>query len=190
MEEQYKYKIDKELLKQFFLTEGDPTKEQLREIKKVLNVVMVKHFQKYMNMADDLIQYALLAVLERRSKYDPAFSAYNYIYSIFRNEIGNNIVKLTRESSVEDMIIYKENIVESYTDEPLPPEVIRYKEYLTGEKPFTYLKVPKRDVLNLILFLKVHESHRQINVPGFVKDSKNVIDIMYKMLKDKFETHE
>ena len=92
----YKIAIDKEELKDFFLSETVTEKHQ-EEVNKVINVVMIKHFFKHYDLFPDLRQYAWLAVLHRRDKGEfqgSKGSAYNYIYSTCRNEVGNNIIKL------------------------------------------------------------------------------------------------
>lgn len=183
----YKYKVDKSLLDQFFLSyPQEPTIAQLEEVKKVLNVVMIKHFSSYISNMDDLRSYALLAVLERRSQYDPSYSSYNYIYSIFRNEVGNKINKLTKENFVEDILKFKEALYESNEAE-LPKEISRYKKYLTGEEEFSLLRIPKKDALNLIVFMKIYESSRETKVPEFIEPNNKSIQVLYKLLKQLFD---
>lgn len=180
---EYKFKINKELLTQFFLSDQPPTEEQLREVKKVFKVVMIKHYHKFNALSEDLIQYALLAILERRKSYDPSFSPYNYIYTTFRNEIGNKINKLNKEVYVEDILKLKVDIYDS-TDAELPQEVQRYKNYLLGLEEFDFLRIPKKSALNLIIFLRMHESRREVEVPNFVLHGKNIIQVLYKLLKE------
>ncbi len=189
MENEYKFKIDKEILKDFFTSEGDPTPEHLKEIKKVFNVVMIKHHSSQLKMSDELVGYAILALLERRKQYDPSYSAYNYIYSIFRNEVGNKLHKLQnpKEFYMEDLLSFKERMVDTGKDE-LPQEVQRYTEYLTGQKNYTFIRIPKKDVLDLLIFLRSFESKREVKVPEFILKSKGIIKVLYKLLKELMES--
>ena len=189
MEKEYKFKVDKEALKDFFLSDGEPTEKHLKEIKKVFNIVMIKHFVSYIQMSNDLMQYAVLAVLERRKSYDPSFSPYNYIYSIFRNEIGNKLRKLCKpdkEVYVEDILSFKERMVED-SEAELPQEIQRYKDYLTGKKDYTFIRIPKKDVLNLTIFLRSFESRRETPIPDFIVQTKNITKVLYRILKDIIE---
>lgn len=180
---QYKIRVDQELLTQFLLSDTEPTQEQIEEVNKVFRIIIIKYYSEYAEYADDLVQYAYLAVLERRSRYDPSFSAYNYIYTIFRNEVGNRIKKMTKETLVEDITTLKHRSSEEYRAE-LPPEVERYKEYLTGEKEFNIIRIPQKDVLNIILFLRLHESRRDTQIPDFIKENSNSTKVLYKLLKE------
>lgn len=180
----YKFKINKDLLDQFFISSNPPTIAQLEEVYKLINVVLIKHFSSFQHLFEDLRSFAILSALEHRDSYDPSFSSYNYLYSIFRNEIGNKINKITKEFLTDDLTPYKRNVSFDYIE--LPPEISKYKEYLTAEKDFVLLRIPKKDVLNLILFVSIHQSSRMCNVPEFLEPSEKTVRILYKLLKDKF----
>ena len=180
----YKIKINKELLTQFFLSKDPPTLAQQAEVKKVLNVVMIKHFSKYIPQQDDLVQYAYLSLLERRDSFDPALGpAYNYIYTVFRNEIGNKINKFSKEISQDDIISLRNKEIQSDTSE-LPDELQPYIKYLTGAEDFIKIRLPKKDVLNLILFMRLYQSKRKVKVPTFIEEKKNAVQVLYSLLKE------
>ena len=178
----YKVKINKDILSEFFTTDK-VTQRHLDELYKIVNIIMIKHYSKYSNLFEELRQAAVMAVTQRRSSYDPSYSAYNYVYTVFRNEIGNTIIKLTKETSVEDYLSYREKVVDS-SEAELPVEIERYHKFLTGEEKFSKLRIPKKDVLNLILFLKKFETRRDSQTPTFIYESKKYTTLMYKMLKD------
>lgn len=184
---EYKIKVDKEVLRQFFVAEQF-TDHHKAEVEKVLNIVLIKHYSKHFNLFDDLRQFAWTAILERRHRkdYDPTRCPYNYIYTTFRNEVGNNIIKLLKESSVEDIINLKESVHNAAVDE-LPSEIVKYTKHLTGEESYTYLRIPKKDVLPLVLFVRLFEKKREVKVPSFLSDYKNSTQVLFKLLKEMFD---
>lgn len=182
-EQQYKIPIDKEMLTKLFLVDNDKiTSEMLEELNKVINVVFIKHFSKYAHN-EDLRQSAILSVLEHKPKYDPSYPAYNYVYSICRNEIGNKIKKYGKETFVEDLIPFQK--VYSGGESELPPEIAKYYPYLAGIMPFCMVKIPKTDVLNLILFVNLHDKKvKPSRVPDFVEDDSKSLGLLYRLLNN------
>lgn len=183
LSDKYKIKIDKEVLTDFFLND-QITDKHLSEIRKVFNVVLIKHYSKYSINADELFQYAITAILERRDRYDQSFSAYNYIFTCFRNEVGNKINKLSREQLLEDILSFKESISTMEGTAELPLEISKYKDMLIGVEDFTIKRITKSDVLNLILFLRLYESKRQVKIPTFLEEHRNATQVLYKTLKE------
>lgn len=190
MAKEYKIPINKDMLTQLFFVDNDKiTSEMLEELNKVINVVFIKHFSNYSNN-EDLRQQALLAVFEHKPKYDPSFSAYNYIYSICRNEIGNKIKKYGKETFVDDLLPYQRGFSDISGDS-LPPEVKRYFSYLAGMLPFRMVKVLKADVLPLILFLNLHDKQaRPAKVPEFIEENPKSLGLMYRMLQNSINNIE
>lgn len=179
---EYKYKIDKDLLTNFLLLSGDPTKEQLKELDKVITVVMIKHYNRYFYDKEELYQYARLAVLDRRKNYDPSFSSYTYIYTICRNEIGNRIRKLTKETFVEDILpIYNASVPGSDVVE-LPVEIRKFRKHLTGELEFSVVDITRREAINLCSFIWLNSKPIRSKVPSFLESSKDSVKILYKLL--------
>lgn len=181
-EKPYKVKIDQEKLTDFFTTQN-VTEAHLKEIRKVFNVVLIKHFSNYMSDADNLYQYAILAILERRDRFDISYSAYNYIYSCFRNEVGNKINKLSKESLVEDILTFKDSLEDSDMAE-LPEEIRKYKDALMGLEDFTFKRIPKGDILHLIIYLRLYEPKRNVKIPPYIEGHKNSVQVLYKLLKE------
>lgn len=182
MNKKYKYVIDKDLLTQFCLGDADVTAEQLAEIEKVLTVVFIKHYSNYIGN-EDLKQWALLYVLQNRYKYDPSFSAYNFIYTGIRDEIGNKIKKYNKEVFTDDYATF-DNRSYDVDPEELPEEVRKFAPYLLGQKLFTKVRIPVNDVLPLMLFLKSASKKPLTKVPDFVLDNENAVYILYKILND------
>jgi len=180
-------KVDKEILLQFFSLPADKvTQVHIKELTKVIEIVLIKHFSKYYYIFQELKDAAIEAICMRRDKYDPSFSPYNYCYTVFRNEIGNKINRFTREQSVPDI---RETLkttmdIASMQEAELPPEIERYREALLGMKDFTMERIPRRDVLPVIMFIKLHETPSKAAVPEFVLDTTRSINILYKLLND------
>lgn len=187
-------KVNKLLLKEFFSTPKPKiTKEQLAELDKIFNIIIAKYYSKYYYMSEELRDFARVAVLSRHDKYDPSYDAYNYIFTIFRNEVGNRIKSMSREASLESSIEERHNVavirtltslMESAAE--LPPEIRRYAGYLSGETPFTMIRVSKKDMVPLMLFIKAHEPINTV-IPEFVSKIKSPIKVLYSLLKDIIE---
>lgn len=187
---EYKYVINKEVLKNFFYAESI-TKEMISEVKKVIFVVMVKHFSYSVNstvdkdLYNDLVQSAYLAILSRRDRYDNKYPAYNYIYTICRNEIGNNLVKLTRGYNIEKINNVRGSVVDP-EDIELPAEINKYKNYLLGTEEFTSVRISKKSALDLIIFLRLHENKCTCKIPEFLDQSCKKQRVLYKLLMELF----
>lgn len=193
-QDSYKVKIDKDKLLKFFLLPSDEvTQEQVNEVQKVINVVLIKHYSKYYYLFEELKSAAITAICARREQYNPSFSPYNYCYTVFRNEIGNKIVKYTKEQYVPDIkeqyvpeIKDKIKNIENYIniEGQVPDEVIRYKDYLLGLKEFELIRIPKKDILPLICFFKIVETKPKVNVPQYILECDYGMEILYKLLID------
>ena len=144
---------------------------------------MIKHFSNYQT-DDDLIQFAFLAVLSRRKQYDPTYSAYSYIYTICRNEIGNNIAKLSRVVPV-DTLNRVRGAITTMDDSELPIEVAKFKDVLLGISEVNYVRISKKDALNLIIFLRLNENKVKTELPDYIPDSK-ATRVLYKLLQEIF----
>lgn len=169
----WKIKVDKQLLNDFMSHpekdyDQEGWKQVLKELKKVFNIVMIKHYSRAMYLKEELWNWCLLATQERRNKkqFDVNRSqAYNFLYSLYRNECGNKFHSFTKESLQDDSPFPQvEKPTEDYHEDNLNldiPEVIdRWKDYLLGIKPFTVVRIPKKDVFDLLFFLKSHSDPR------------------------------
>lgn len=175
----YKYLIDKKAVTDFFFQEV-PTKQSLKAIHMVITAVILKHFAKYVNISEDLHSLCMVALLERKERYDPSYPAYNYAFTICRNEI-NNYLNKQREVVVEDILpIYNASVDPEVAQ--LPQEVNKFKLYLTGEKQFEVIEMSKKDAINLILFCETINPSRRIEPPEFIKNNEKSIYLLYRVL--------
>ena len=163
-EQKYKVKVNKILIKEFFTT--DPTKECLDEVTKVINIILAKYYSKYWMWFDELRQIAVYAITIRREQYDITKDAYNYIYTVFRNEIGNKIISMSKETPVDEFLSHQSKVYD-IIDAELPIEVSRYKDYFTGEKKFEMERIPNKDIIPLMFFARQFDSIRT-RVPEFI----------------------
>lgn len=184
----YKNPIDKSLLKDM-LTDLDYSSKNVsayaRELNKVADVIFNKHFSKYYTMKEDLESDAVLAVYNKRKYYNPDKDAYNFIYAIIRNEIQNKLSKLNRISLVEDYIAF-DRAVERNTDDTgdIPQKVLKWTDYLLGDIDFNWVKIPKKDVLEVMTYLKIHERGQHPNcLPSYLTPSVENMNALYKLLK-------
>lgn len=148
----YYIKVDEKLLTSFFLKPyQEATKEEIRELNKMIMVVINKHYLKYRRHERELRALCMLAILDRHPRFNPKFRAFNYLYTLCRNEIGNKIAKYSREEFSDDMAGEYDRAVElpeSFDGiQPVLP-------YLTGEKGFTQVVIPKGCLFDLLTFIE------------------------------------
>ena len=114
-----------------------------------------------MFMFDEVNSAVIATLLERRVRFNPMYDAYNYVFTISRNEVGN-IIKREQKQSTSISPEHLENHYELSEDsEPLinqldfkiPQEVEPYIVYLTGEKDFDYIHISRKSTLPTLLFL-------------------------------------
>lgn len=185
MSKDYKYIIDKKVLTEFLLTESTITAQQLKELNKVITVVLVKHFSNYLSQKDfvnDLRQTAIIDVLERRHNYDPSYPAYNFIYTICRNQIGNFINRYNKTLYVDEILPISNASVSSEVSAYLPFDIERFHKYLTGEKSFTVIDLTPKDAVNLAVFIMSHIKVRPFQVPDFIIQSPKSTEVLYRLL--------
>lgn len=181
---QYKIKIDKDILTNFLLDTGKPNKAQYDEVVKVFTVVLIKHFSKYLSQKDDLFSYAWIGVLSKRKNYDQSFSSYNYIYTISRNEIGNATKRYGREDATDEILPISNGSITPAApiDFELPLELKKFKKYLTGEVDFTTLDLTPVEAFHLITFTLANVPFRTKKIPEFISEKGNALDIVYKAI--------
>ena len=184
----YKNPIDKKLIKEM-LTDTDCSSKNVsayvRELNKLVDVVFNKHFSKYFTMKEDLEADAVLAVYNKRQYYNPNKDAYNFVYSILRNEITNKLSKLNRISLVEDYMPFDKPMGnDAYDTEDMPQKVLKWTDYMLGDVNFNYVKIPKKDILEVMVYLKIHERGQHPNcLPTYLKPSVENMNALYKLLK-------
>ena len=177
--ENYKIKIDKEILKDFLLSKTI-TQIHLKELHKVVVTVLIKHYAKFLH-DQDLESFATLAVLERKKNYNPIYDSYNFIYTICRNEIGNQINRLTKETFVEDILPMSNASVspDAFTD--IPSEIHKFKKYLTGEIDFKYIELKESEAVNLSMFILLNTKQRSKKLPNFIITNPDSLMVLYKL---------
>lgn len=148
MSEQYRVKIDKSKLKEFFTTPlSSVTKEQKQEVEKVITAVLIHHYQKYYYQFRELRSLALLYVCERHDRFNPSMDAYNYMYTAIRNCIGNHVGR--KSSKMEDFCDILPDRPIDFSEEQ-EEALNKYRKFLASEEHFTFVKVDKADVLDLL----------------------------------------
>jgi len=175
----YKYRIDKEAVKRFFIDEK-PSKESIKAIHLVIKTVIIKHYIKYICREEDLISLCMVKLLEIKPRYDLSFPAYNYAYTACRNEIGNYLNK-QRELIVEDILPIQNASVDPVVAS-LPPEINKFKKYLTGEKEFDVIELTPKEAINLALFCEAHRPSRKVEPPEYLKRHARALSILYRLI--------
>lgn len=175
----YRFKIDKKALEEFLLKDN-PSKEALRAVHMVITAVIIKWYSKYKSMDAELHDLVIYALCKKRGKYDLAYSAYNYIFTIARNEIGNYLNK-RREVVVEDILpLSNASVVPDIAS--LPSEINKFKKYLTGEEEFTVLDLTEREAVNLMCFCDLHQPSRKVTPPTYIQENPNALQTLYRFL--------
>lgn len=185
MSQDYKYVIDKNILTDLLLNDSEITEQQLKELNKVITVVLVKHFSNVLYQKDfvnDLRQTAILDVLQRRHNYDPSYPSYNFIYTICRNQIGNFINKYNKTLYVDEILPISNASVSSEVSADLPSDIEKFRKFLTGERSFTTIELTPKDAINLTIFILQHTKQRSYQVPDFISQSPESITILYRLL--------
>lgn len=149
----YRIKVNQPLITSFFSKPKEQaTVEEINEINKVITIVLNHYFGKYYRMFKELRAWAMLAIVERHQNYDSNWSAYNYVYRISRNEIGNKISKYfkDKEEFVDEI---PEQGKYSTISQPLE-SVNELIPYLSGEQYFQVLDVPKELIFPLLVLIE------------------------------------
>lgn len=185
----YKHPIDKKLLKEM-LTDTDckspNVSAYIKELNKLCDVIFNKHFSKYYTMKEDLEGDAIVAVYNKRQYYNPEKDAYNFLYAIMRNEMTNKLSKLNRISLIDDYMPFDNAIERRSTDdmEDIPQNVLKWSDYMVGDIDFNWVRIPRKDVLELMVWLKINErgQHPKIT-PSYLKPTEENMNALYKLLK-------
>lgn len=184
---QYKIKIDKTLLEEFLLCEDDEVNyTHFAEIGKLMIIIMYKYYNRYRYMSEDICSAVIATMMERRKGFDPTKDAYNYLYTMARNEAGNIIYRSTKEFHVEDnMSVREEGMydLDSLENTDVPPAVIRYVHYLTGEEDFTIRRISRTDVVDILLYMKINERKAVKPAPSYVAVDSRTVNVLYALLK-------
>lgn len=175
---QYKFKIDQKALSRFYLSE-EITGEMLEAIRLVVNAVTIKHFNKYYDQVEEFYSQCLCKLIETKQRYDPSFSAYNFMYSQCRNEIGNYIRK-HREVFVPDILPMSNASEQAQYSAELPQELKRFYKHLTGQEDYVVQDITKKEAMHLSIYIMQHSKARKLSLPNFIHSED--INILYKLL--------
>lgn len=181
----YKYKIDKRLLRECLVSDNADSRCIL-ELNKLVDTIFNKHFSKYVYMKEDLACDAVAAVYSKRSYYEPSRDAYNFLYAVIRNEIGNKILKYTKETLIEDYADYCNSSAGNKVDfyEDIPKRAAKYFDDLVGDSDSNYTVIERRDVPDLLLYLKLNERKSRVHeAPEYVELSQHTLNVMYELIR-------
>ena len=122
------------------------TEEEVAELRKVAELVLSIHFRKYRNYWEDMVSEIVTTFMERAGRFDPAYNAYSYLYTMARNVAGNWLRRIERESDIEGASGFRSRQTDEVVDQLAP-----IQPYLCGERPYEQLDVPPACVEPLLL---------------------------------------
>lgn len=156
----YRIAIDEQLLRSLFLHPiNEITKKEIREVEKVATVIFNKYFRhKYGYLKYDLKHVVILAVLNRHANFDPQYRAYNYIYTIARNEMGNFIKKVTKEHLTDDLIGEYDR---PYNNDLVMDDNVEIARYLAGEFEGAVMDIPNDTLYPTLLLIETFLCNRK-----------------------------
>jgi len=181
--------FNKSLLAEFLTCPMEEiTQDQIKEVNKLISLILFKYCKTTTHLHEDMRSLCMLAMLERRVRFvqaetdsATALKAYNYLYSMARNCAQNYGIKVSKLTYVEDVTEVNEPV---YEDRKLniPPAVTKYISFLTGEEDFETVKIPKQDVTDLLLFLRL-KSTKLPELPEYFTEVRNVDQGLYSLVK-------
>ena len=210
MQQKYKKIIDKSKLQEFCLGECPVTKEHVEALNLLATVVVMKHFPSLRNKFKDLRQFMYLKACEVRHnhRFDPSKQdAYTFLYTVLYHDVQNKLWKYSKEPNFGDIVssvVASEStkeetefyeVMASYkgttqSNENFDTfkELTEYLPYLSCEIPFVKKRIPSKDVLNLLIFLRMHEKKlmSSVELPGFIPEEQDseVTRALYKLCSD------
>lgn len=171
----YRIQVNKSLIDSFFAKPySEATQKEIVEVNKVITIVLNHYYSKYYMMFRDLRSWVWSALCEKHKNYNPAFSSYNYVYKIARNEIGNKISKYF--NSEKEMFTDQLPEVKGSTSAALEG-VESILPYLSGDVRFTTVEVPK-DAIQPLLALSVE---RLYNLRSKDQVNEEVIKLLIEL---------
>lgn len=163
-------KVDKELVFEFLLLDSDEiSQEHIDEVKKVIGIVLNKYYSDRYSEFEELTAQIFTKILENRINYSPKFDAYNYVFTIARNEGGNLLKRLDKEILTDDFFSVAEKNTAPFEDDRQEFESLvlkKYAPYLSGEQEWNFLRIRQDEVAEILFFLH-HGKKRE--VPEYLK---------------------
>jgi len=162
--------VDRELLFEFLIIAPEEiADEHLNEVDKVISIVLNKYHSSQYQFFEECRAQIMITILERRDRFDPKYDAYNYIFTIARNESGNYIKKLTKEASLDETSTQVEDKgsleLEYDPMSPLKP----YVAYLAGYADYNYIRISRESAVDLLVYLKSHDPTMKLSKREFTQ---------------------
>lgn len=175
-------KIDKELVFEFLLLDSEEiSQEHIAEVKKVIDIVLNKYYSNRYSEFPELTAQIFTKIFENRVNYSPRFDAYNYVFTIARNEGGNLLKRLDKEILTDDFFSVAERSTIPIEDDraEFESEVLKkYAPYLTGEKEWNFLRIRQDEVAEILFFL--HHGKKR-DVPEYLKKPGALEQLYYTL---------
>lgn len=186
----YKFVINKKLLHEFLIDNSSNSRVNimyLNELKKLIRTIFNRHFSKYFYMMQDLMGDAITAVFVKKSYYEPNRDAYNFLYAIIRNEIGNKILKYTKEHLIDSYAGFDNTPMKVDYFDDIPRTARKYVDELVGDIDANYAVVKDKDVLDLLIYLKMNERKGVLHhAPEYLELTQTSIDVLYELLRHNY----
>jgi len=187
--------VDKETIYEFLLCPiSEISKDHYKEVEKVISIVKHKHFGSF-EFKDSALSIVIPQLLIKRSSYDPDRDAYNYMYTMCRNLIGNQLRKDGRIDGLHQSldVTFMSPIdgddtgfdLEDNGSIPseIPLAVEKYFKFLTCEEDFTVKRVSREDSLALLMFIETNSNNNKFKP---VVLSKKEYNAMFRVLTKMF----
>jgi len=166
--------VDKELVFEFLLLDTDEiTQEHINEVNKISEIVLNKYHSESYQEFDGLKAEILTKVLENRVNYNPKFDAYNYVFTIARNESGNLLKKIHKELLTDefwsDTDEDSQSDVEGDDEGFESPVIKKYYPQLSGsDTEWEFVRIRQDEVAELLVFL---HRFKKKDIPEYLKRS-------------------
>lgn len=175
--------VDKEIVFEFLLLPSEEiTQEHINEVHKISEIVLNKYHPEAYSEYEELKIQILTKVLENRVNYDPRQDAYNYVFTIARNESGNLLKKLRREVLTDEFWSnpdYDQEEDESGEEDYESPIIKKYAPYLTGSKTdWDFVRLRQDEVPEILVFL---HKFKEKPIPDYLKRD-NLSETLYYLL--------
>lgn len=169
--------IDKELVFEFLILDHEEiSEEHIKEVERVIEIVLNKYHPTQFEEYGELKQQVLLKIFENKVNYSPKYDAYNYVFTIARNESGNLLKRLNKETLTDKF--WSEGTYDDEHVEFETPVMQKYYKYLVGEVDWNFLRVRQDEVAEILLFFHRFKAKE---IPGYL-NKEGVAERLYYIL--------
>lgn len=169
--------IDKELVAEFLILEhSEISEEHVKEVERVIEIVLNKYHPADFAEYEELKHQVLLKIFENKVNYSPKYDAYNYIFTIARNESGNLLKRLKRETLTDEF--WSEGECDDEHEEFESPVLQKYAKFLTGEVDWNFVRIRQDEVAEILLFF---HKFKKKDIPSYL-NSEGVAERLYYIL--------